>query len=991
MIIFKPDWIVHGETSQQKGKQCIYSLDVHPDGKRLATGGIDTTVKVWNTDPIYDEKAEADPQCHRLLCTMTLHNGAVLCVRWSKDGRYLASSSDNDNVVIIWELDRDASSGAVFGSTDVNHETWRAVKYLRGHASDVQDLSWSYNNQYLASCGVDGFIIIWDARTFEQIHKINQHTGFVKGITWDPVSKYLASQSDDKRVKIWRTSDWQEEAQIEEPFHNAPGVTFFRRLSWSPEGSHIAAANAVNGNQCVAAIINRDNWDSDISLVGHTLPVEVTSFNPKMFYLRTERRKGSMSGEDDASASEATALTNGKDKVDSDKMDADPEPEIVDVCALGGQDRNVSIWVTCRSRPLCVAHDLFSNNVYDLAWSPSGHELFACSQDGTVACLQLEKELGPPVPQDEVFRRLEQYGYGRKHAMLPETPSQLDLENQLTKDVKSTAALPRLESLMSGSQREISIGSSSSSINGSGAANPIEIKEKSPSMDVDVEPVRGSQQFSSSSSTNTASTTAQEQKVTITKSGKRRIQPVAVVSSHRPSLSNTSLSFASAGAANHLHTGSLPGASGSGSMHAPLSSAARRSALETIDYAQPTLDGKGIPSLARGNKRTARDTDDVDNDDDPMALHGPGPARRRPKWIDNAVPPPITAQIHLGIPKVKSNLLHRIQGKHTAVMECQNLTTEPECTKLLLSKDGQEVWTDYLPHAIMLMTGNLRFYAVACEDASLVVYSPSGRRLLPPIILESTPVVLTSNEQWLLCLTECGFVYTWDMKEQRNHLAEVSIAPLLRVAQLAHSDDDNDMHVGPSLKEVRIQANGTPLVMTSYHQAFAYHVGMRAWLRISDAWYILSEFWGSGAADDSMDSHPLGWLSSALTKTGVTDPTHDSIKSLARMSDTMAATITLSHIENQLAACMVLESPNEYRQWLKFYVRRLAQDNAQTKVQELLQWLAGPPFLSLEQGQQWDPNILGVLSKQEILRELLPILAQNRQLQRITTDFGSLM
>lgn len=33
--------------------------------------------------------------------------GAVLCVRWSNEGgRYLASSSDNDNVIIIWERDR---------------------------------------------------------------------------------------------------------------------------------------------------------------------------------------------------------------------------------------------------------------------------------------------------------------------------------------------------------------------------------------------------------------------------------------------------------------------------------------------------------------------------------------------------------------------------------------------------------------------------------------------------------------------------------------------------------------------------------------------------------------------------------------------------------------------------------------------------------------------------------------------------------------------
>jgi hypothetical protein len=52
--------------------------------------------------------------------------------------------------------------------------------------------------------------------------------------------------------------------------------------SWSPDGAHVAAANAVNGIQCIAAVINRDDWNADVSLVGHQLPVEVTvSYNSR--------------------------------------------------------------------------------------------------------------------------------------------------------------------------------------------------------------------------------------------------------------------------------------------------------------------------------------------------------------------------------------------------------------------------------------------------------------------------------------------------------------------------------------------------------------------------------------------------------------------------------------------------------------------------------------------------------------------------------------
>lgn len=47
---------------------------------------------------------------------------------------------------------------------------------------------------------------------------------------------YIAScyqQSDDNLVKIWRTSDWSLERDIREPFVNAPGTTFFRRLRYA--------------------------------------------------------------------------------------------------------------------------------------------------------------------------------------------------------------------------------------------------------------------------------------------------------------------------------------------------------------------------------------------------------------------------------------------------------------------------------------------------------------------------------------------------------------------------------------------------------------------------------------------------------------------------------------------------------------------------------------------------------------------------------------
>ncbi len=47
--------------------------------------------------------------------------------------------------------------------------------------------------------------------------------------------------------------------------------------SWSPDGAHITASNATNnkGFVFIAAVIARNSWTSEISLVGHENTVEV--------------------------------------------------------------------------------------------------------------------------------------------------------------------------------------------------------------------------------------------------------------------------------------------------------------------------------------------------------------------------------------------------------------------------------------------------------------------------------------------------------------------------------------------------------------------------------------------------------------------------------------------------------------------------------------------------------------------------------------------
>nr|XP_018260715.1 uncharacterized protein I303_06430 [Kwoniella dejecticola CBS 10117]OBR82873.1 hypothetical protein I303_06430 [Kwoniella dejecticola CBS 10117] len=368
---------------EKKGRCPIYSISVHPDGTRIATGGLDSKIKIWSTLPILDEDAEKDEANHKLLCTMAAHTGPVLTVRWAHHGRFLASGSD-DSVCMIWGIDPEGA-GRLWGSEEVNHESWKALTRLVGHVADVVDLAWSRDDSMLASVGLDSKVWIWDGNTFERLRKLDLHQGFVKGVCWDPVGNFLATQSDDKTVKIWNTEDWSLIQTISEPFKTSPQSTFFRRLSWSPDGAFIAASNAMNGPVFVAAVIDRENWNSDISFVGHENTIQVAAFNPRLFFRK----------EDTPARATASCML-----------------------ALGANDFSISIWRNVLHKPLVVLKEVFGRDLLDMCWSNDGYNLYACSADGSICAVSFDPTEFPELGKPELTQQiLDEYEYKPKRGL----------------------------------------------------------------------------------------------------------------------------------------------------------------------------------------------------------------------------------------------------------------------------------------------------------------------------------------------------------------------------------------------------------------------------------------------------------------------------------------------------------------------------------------------------------------------------------------------
>uniref|UniRef100_A0A7N5JFI6 Protein HIRA n=1 Tax=Ailuropoda melanoleuca TaxID=9646 RepID=A0A7N5JFI6_AILME len=388
MKLLKPTWVNHN------GKP-IFSVDIHPDGTKFATGGQGQDsgkVVIWNMSPVLQEDDEKDENIPKMLCQMDNHLACVNCVRWSNSGMYLASGGD-DKLIMVWKRATYIGPSTVFGSSGklANVEQWRCVSILRSHSGDVMDVAWSPHDAWLASCSVDNTVVIWNAVKFPEIlATLRGHSGLVKGLTWDPVGKYIASQADDRSLKVWRTLDWQLETSITKPFDECGGTTHVLRLSWSPDGHYLVSAHAMNNSGPTAQIIEREGWKTNMDFVGHRKAVTVVKFNPKIF--KKKQKNGSS---------------------------AKPSCPYC-CCAVGSKDRSLSVWLTCLKRPLVVIHELFDKSIMDISWTLNGLGILVCSMDGSVAFLDFSQdELGDPLSEEEKSR-IHQSTYGKSLAIMTE-------------------------------------------------------------------------------------------------------------------------------------------------------------------------------------------------------------------------------------------------------------------------------------------------------------------------------------------------------------------------------------------------------------------------------------------------------------------------------------------------------------------------------------------------------------------------------------------
>ncbi|CCD22488.1 Hir1p NDAI_0A03310 [Naumovozyma dairenensis CBS 421] len=752
MRLLKFPWLTHVEESRNYE---VYTVDISPDGKKIATGGLDGKIRIWSLDNIKKVshalksiEQQVDPDWKTPLCSMNRHAGSVTCVKFSPDGKYLASGSD-DRILLIWTLDEDhqqhQTGGMSLFGNEKEKERWNVRKRLVAHDNDIQDIAWAPDSSILVTVGLDRSVIVWNGTTFEKVKRFDVHQSHVKGVIFDPANKYFITASDDRTLKVFRyhkTSgdiSFTIEHIISDPFEDSPLTTYFRRLSWSPDGQHIAAPNATNGPVSAVAIIDRGTWTSNISLIGHDAPTEVVRFNPRLF-------------EVDTKANYKQENNNGS---------------VESIIATAGQDKSVVIWSTSKVRPILVAFEIANKSITDMQWTPDGSMLFVTSLDSSVSILAFdENELGVAVPLEKNYDQLHRYGVDKDSLDFPESIQQLLLDDVSIRQIKH----PRLNAL----------------------EERLTVETTSTATKVQNEPVpSSSQRFLPNETINILIPKRKKDmkmNKTIMKDGKKRVAPTLMTAQVQPLLTKKLVpptNLPTSGLIQKkVRTNQLP--------------VELEDKLSNTTIPLPRL---GIHSLIMGVKDHDTHTfidegvsTDADEDEATDMISEPrltlNSKLTRGKILTDE--PTLRYLENSGIiPDVDAVVLQSGNMNSFFVLEIRNgversiqfdkdaLLDNP--TRIIGYHQGKRCLEAFFPEVVITAVGSMEWstWCIATADGSLYLFGYNGQLRTPKLNVGHKIVKMKCQENYLIVLVDRGLFFAWDLKTLKLILKDIPILPII--------------------------------------------------------------------------------------------------------------------------------------------------------------------------------------------------------------------
>lgn len=262
-----------------------------PDGKFLATGGWDKTIRIFSIDSAINWYG-----------TLYGHDAAVTSLCFSRDSKKLISGG-NDFNTIIWVLDSTANfmeqkrfrfstlgiTSVVYGlslktifsagldgkiiSYDLDKKIERKIdnkqqvnniavssdqrniycadndavlkqydikgnvsRTFEGHTDAINAVAIALNNKFLVTGSSDKTAMVWDVLTGKNLFKLEGHEWKVTSVAVSLDNKYIVTGSTDGSVKLWNAADGSLMKTFQGAGNQVTGVSI------SPDNKTIAAA-----------------------------------------------------------------------------------------------------------------------------------------------------------------------------------------------------------------------------------------------------------------------------------------------------------------------------------------------------------------------------------------------------------------------------------------------------------------------------------------------------------------------------------------------------------------------------------------------------------------------------------------------------------------------------------------------------------------------------------------------------------------------------
>ncbi|GEQ66516.1 hypothetical protein JCM33374_g179 [Metschnikowia sp. JCM 33374] len=380
----------------RKHSQAVNVVRFNHTGKLLASAGDDGMLIIWTlANSIVQEFGVQDDEMKESWVPHQIHNtnSEIYDICWSPDSEFIATGS-MDNTTKIYSI-----------------ATGSKIKEMSNHTHYVQGIAWDPLNEFLASQSADRSVNIHSltvsksgtsisisanlcsksTRADLPVTKVSNLTG-----TGNPEIKLqatshefpedmssLAQQNTDQNEKPKNTiapdtpTDAQLVKKVSPLYHSENLQSFFRRLTFSPDGSLLVAPSGVYRHECS----KENNPDGT---------TESVSLNTVYIYTRSGLSHSPICHIPGLpKPAVAVAFSPQKFELSNSKIPVFALPYKM-IFAVATHDA-VLIYDTEKLQPLGISSNLHYLSITDLCWDCDGESLMVSSAEGFCSVITFDK------------------------------------------------------------------------------------------------------------------------------------------------------------------------------------------------------------------------------------------------------------------------------------------------------------------------------------------------------------------------------------------------------------------------------------------------------------------------------------------------------------------------------------------------------------------------------------------------------------------------